>query len=416
MALRPILIALGVSSLWLANSLVAEDWPRWRGPRADGTLAEGMSPPEVFPDEGLPVVWRQKIGGGFSGVTTSKARVYTMDRDKAKGLERVLCFSATDGTLLWQDSYPADYKGMDYDSGPRASVTIHDGLAYSLGARGHVRCLDAETGKLIWSHDTVAELGAKLPTWGLAASPVIHEEKVIYHVGAQNAGCFLAFDRKSGKEIWRNLEDPAGYCTPVLLRHNDLEQMIAWTPEHLQGLRPANGQKLWSIPWKVTYGVSIATPIFHEGILLVNEYWKGSKAFRLEGDQAKLLWEKEDLCGLMSQALYREGFVYMLDKAKGLSCYELKTGQIRWQDDKHKLTPADRHPHLSMVQIQGGDRAYILNSNGELISVKLNPEGWKELSRVQLIDKTWADPAYSDDSVYARSDRQIIRARFVPGN
>ena len=75
---------------------------------------------------------------------------------------------------------------------------------------------------------------------------------------------------------------------------------------------PATGRVNWSVPYKVTYGVSIATPIFQEGLVVVCGYWEGSKAIRLGNRPAaaELAWEENRfLRGIMSQPLYRDGLV-----------------------------------------------------------------------------------------------------------
>ena len=97
-------------------SVFAEDWPRWRGPRGDGTWKPSVKLAESWPDEGLRRVWKQRISPGYSGVSVSGGRVFVMDRpDKEKygEIERVLCLDAKDGRILWNFSYPAEYKGLD---------------------------------------------------------------------------------------------------------------------------------------------------------------------------------------------------------------------------------------------------------------------------------------------------------------
>ncbi len=65
-----------------------------------------------------------------------------------------------------------------------------------------------------------------------------------------------------------------------------------------------------------------------------------------------------------------------------------------------------------MVWVGQTKRVLILNSLGELILTEFSAQGHKEISRMQIIGKTWAHPAYSGDSVFARSDREIIRIRL----
>src|SRR5262249_19218323 len=151
------------------------------------------------------------------------------------------------------------------------------GKLYTLGALGHVLCLDAKTGDVVWKRDAVAEHGAKVPEWGFAGSPVIDGEKGIVHVGSDTTGCVIAFDRTTRPPLWQAVNDPAGYCTPVVIHPKSGKQFVIWTPEHVHGLDPETGKGLWKVPYKVTYGVSIATPIFRDDILFVTGYWEGSK-------------------------------------------------------------------------------------------------------------------------------------------
>lgn len=412
----PTRCALVASLLILASGAVAEDWPCWRGPRGDGTWRAPPLPAR-WPDGGPKQRWRKPIGAGYSGVTVAAGRAYTLDRpepsEKSKtpdGAERVLCFATSTGEKLWSHEYPAHYGDLDYGNGPRANATVVDGKVYTLGAVGHVCCLDAKSGGLLWSRDTVKELGARLPTWGFAASPLVINEIVVVHVGAPN-GSLVAFDRSTGKEVWRSLDDPAGYCTPIVIDPPSGRQLVIWTPEKVNGVDPSTGKRLWSIPFKVTYNVSIATPIFRDGLLFVSGYWEGSKAIQLgpAATDAKLVWDDaRKLRGLMAPPLYREGFVYLLDKQFGLTCFELKTGAKRW-DDGNQMTPKGRNPQATFVWTGEDDRALILNSDGELILARFRPQGYLEESRAKIIGPTWANPAFAGDSVYARSNDEIVR-------
>lgn len=334
-----------------------------------------------------------------------------MDRQtEPTSIERVLCFDALTGEPLWTHSYDAEYGKLAYDSGPRASPTVHGGYVYTLGAVGHLYCLDALTGAVLWVKDTVAELGAQQPRWGFAASPIIWNDLVIAHIAAQPGGCLVAFDRFTGKEAWRTSGDPAGYSTPIVIQHQDHEQLICWSPKHILSFSPDTGEPYWSLPYDVTNGVSIATPIFQEGIVFVSGYWEGSKAILLGDDphDATLLWEDSELLrGLMSQPLYRQGHVYLLDKIHGLSCFELKTGRKLW-DDANQMTPRGRNPQATMVWVGDTGHMLVLNSDGELILAQLSPEGYTEHSRTRIIGRTWAHPAYSGNHVYARSDEELV--------
>jgi len=355
------------------------------------------------------LLWKASVGKGFGGVTVRDGRVYLMDRQTSpEEQERVLCFSATDGKVLWQHAWPVKYGEMGgYATGPRISVTIADGKAYALGATGMAACFEAATGKVVWKLDTVKELKARVPQWGFAASPFLWEDTVLLHLGAEGGGSVVALDKATGRERWRGGRDPAGYCTPEVIVHEGQPQLIQWGPEHVQALDPDSGAELWTYPYKITYGVSIAQPLYRDGVLLVSGYWHGAKALR-PGAQPQLVWEEEKkMCGLMSAPLFKDGLVYMLDKTEGLTCFQLSDGSIRWQDG-NQLTPKDRNPQLSLVWLdQSQNLVALLNAVGELVYARLKADGAEVLARHQVIGKTWAHPAFTKDSLFARSDTEL---------
>lgn len=356
--------------------------------------------------------------GGYAGVVVSQGRVLLMDRQTDPSeVERVLAFDAADGELLWDHSYAVQYGDLDYGNGPRAAPTIHDGRVYTLGAVGHVHCLDLADGSVHWAIDFVGDRSAELPTWGLAASPVVWRDLVIVQVGVRPDGCLMALDRHTGDEVWRASTDGAGYATPIVIEVDGRDQLVCWTPQHVLGVDPTDGRVVWSVPYEVAYGVSIATPIFHRGILFVTGYWEGSKAIRLGPgyEDAELIWEDtRQLRGLMSQPLYRNGYVYTIDKNLGLTCFELESGRKLW-DDRHQMTPRGRNPQATMVWLGDGadGRAIILNAEGDLILARFTPDGYEEGSRTKIIGDTWAHPAYAGRRVFARSDTELVCYRLT---
>jgi outer membrane protein assembly factor BamB len=249
-----------------------------------------------------------------------------------------------------------------------------------------------------------------MPMWGYAASPLIVRDWVIVQPGGLDGWSVVALDAKSGEIVWHSLSDEAGYTWPIVVHSGGVEQLVLWTPSHVRGVELATGKPLWEVPYEITYGVAIATPIAHEGLVVVSGYWHGSKAIRLgeTPDAAKLEWEENRyLRGLMSQALYKDGLVYLLDKQYGITCFELATGNKLW-DDENRMTPRGRNPQASLVWIGESDRVLALNSDGELVQSRFTRERSTELARSKIIGETWAHPAYAGKRVFARSDSELV--------
>src|SRR5687767_10766830 len=95
--------------LFCAAAARSEDWPRWRGPRGDGTW-QAPKLPETWPAAGLSDAWRRPVGGGYSGIAVSEGLVYTMDRQtEPEEVERVLCFDAASGNEVWTHAWTVQY-------------------------------------------------------------------------------------------------------------------------------------------------------------------------------------------------------------------------------------------------------------------------------------------------------------------
>lgn len=413
-----------------ADSATGEDWPQWRGPQRDGVWREtGII--DRLPGGELPRRWTTPIGSGYSGPTVASGRVYVMDRQvdvvdgKELEFERVLCLQADSGDLLWQHRYAAPYE-IGYSAGPRASVTVHEGLAYAVGAMGHFHCLNADTGEVEWSHDLDEEYAIEMPNWGIAGSPLIHRQLVIQIVGGSNGACVVAFDRTSGREEWRSLDDQASYTSPILIRQADQDVLVCWTGDTISGLNPENGHVHWSYampPSRMPIGV--ATPVVENERLFVTSFYDGSAMLRVPGDRlaAEEIWRKvgpdeqrtEALHSTISTPVLTDDYVYGVDSYGELRCLEAATGERVWEDTS--AVPGARWATIHIVR--QGDRYWMFNDQGQLTIARLTPEGYEPLSQAHLISPTtdqlprrqgvtWSHPAYADRHVFVRNDKEII--------
>ena len=133
------------------------------------------------------------------GVSLSPIRVTS-----PKQIERIHCFDAASGVKIWSISYDCEYRNVGYMAGPRASVTVHDGLAYALGTMGHLHCLSAADGNLHWVRDLNAEYNIQMPVWGIASAPLVEDDLLIVQIGGSPGACIVAFDRQTGEDRWES--------------------------------------------------------------------------------------------------------------------------------------------------------------------------------------------------------------------
>jgi outer membrane protein assembly factor BamB len=382
------------------------DWPQWRGPTRDGVWPETRVPDKV-PADGLKPRWKRPLGGGFGGIAVTSGRLFVQDyQKKPEEVERVVCLDVATGKEIWAHRYSVAYGKLDYGNGPRATPTVHGDRIYSLGALGYLHCLDASSGKVIWMRDTARDFKGRLPTWGHACSALVDGDRLIVQVGGEPDACLVALDRGTGKGIWRSLPDRPGYSSPVIVETKNGRLLLYWTAEHLAGLDPVTGKVRWQVPHTTSYDVTITDPVYHDGIVLVSDYWEGSVAIELDerGGTPKTVWQGRRLSQLMCTPLCRAGHAYALDRHQGLKCIELKSGKVLWEGQH--VTPRGQNPQASLVW--AGDKALIFNELGELILAKLSPTGYEQLGKTGIIDRTWAHPAYADGCIFARNDKEIV--------
>lgn len=416
-----------------AATLRADDWPQWRGPTADGVWHEtGIV--QKFAEPNLKRLWTAKIGSGYSGPTIADGRVYVTDRLlDPKQVERVHCFDAKSGESLWSHTYDSPYVGVGYPAGPRAAVLIHDGLAYSLGSMGHLFCFDAKSGEVKWSHNCKVEYKIEMPMWGIAAAPVLYGELVVVHIGGSEGACIVAFDRKSGQEKWRALQDRGQYATPVLTKQAGQDVLICWTGDSVAGLAPAEGKVLWRHPWKPkNMPIGVATPVIRDDRVFFTSFYDGSLMLRLLADKPaiEVLWKRvganenppntDALQSIISTPVFEGDHIYGVDSYGELRCLNALTGDRVWES--LKAVPKARWSTIHFVK--NGDRYFLFNERGDLIIAKLSPAGYEEISRTHLIDPTldqlrqrggvcWSHPGYSNKCVFARNDQELVCASLA---
>ncbi len=428
--MRISLCSIAAASLLLhASSGIAEDWPQWRGPGRDGVWqAEGLV--DELPDGQLPLEWSVDIGPGYNGPTVADGRVYVMDRQAEPSTERVLCFDSKTGKPLWKHEYKAVYT-IGYKAGPRASVTIDDGRAYSVGAMGHFFCLDAASGQILWQRDLDKDYEIDMPIWGIAASPLIYGDLVIQQVAGSDGACMVAFEKTTGKEVWRSLDEQAGYSSPIVIQQAGKDVLVCWTGESLSGLDPASGEVYWSHAMPASrMPIGIGTPVAQDGLLFVSSFYDGSMMVTTPKDSlaSELVWRAvgedeqhtKSLHAMIGTSIVEAGHVYGVDSYGEFRCLAAATGNRLWED----LTAVPRARWATIHMVRQADRVWMFNDQGELMIAKLSPDGLTILERCQLIDPTkiqlarrngvcWSHPAFAEKSVFARNDNRLVRASLA---
>ena len=379
------------------STLSADDWPEWRGKGRGGVWNEkGIV--EKFPETGLKVAWRTPIHGGYSGPAVVEGRVFVSDfspTEKKGGIERALCLSEKTGAILWKTDWPADYAGISYDTGPRATPTVDGDRVYVLGARGIMNCIETKTGKVIWKKDFVADYELRPPVWGTSSAPLVDGPRVICVAGGGAKGATLvAFDKITGEEKWRAIETSVepGYGQPILIEAGGARQLIFWHSTALFSLNPETGAIYWQVPFQLKFGLSIATPVVSGNRLLVSAFYNGSLMLELDSKKPAVreVWRSgtsseintADLHPLIGTPVIKGEHIYGICSYGQFRCISAATGERVWETQD---VTREKARWATGFIVPNGARYFINNDRGELIIADLQPGGWHELSRTSLI-------------------------------
>ena len=312
------------AGVWGQHTGNPQEWSQWRGYDRSGHWTDGPKV-ERLTTEMVEYLWEAEISPGYTGPTLSGGSVYLMDY--FQGSERVLSFDATDGKQLWEYSYPVTYE-VGYPTGPRASVLVSDGKAYTWGTMGHLHCLDARTGEVVWAVNAREEFAIRIPIWGLASNPILIREKLIVQVGGTPGACLVAFHKDTGEEIWRSLGDEASYSPPTLIRQAGKEVLVCWTGESFSGLNPETGKLYWSVPFEPGKMImNISDPVYDPPYLFFSGFFDDPSS-----PSAMLFQVGTDYKRIPER--YR--YLLITLKADTLMIEELGTTRTYYRDRSHK--------------------------------------------------------------------------------
>jgi outer membrane protein assembly factor BamB len=435
-------------ALVFALTTVADEYPQWLGPRRDNVYRE-KSVLESFPPAGLKTLWRAPVAGGYSQVAIAPGKVIVtdhrleegaappkdpFDRNALPGTERVLCLDDDNGHVLWKVEYDCPYS-ISYAAGPRTTPAIDGDRVYTLGAQGHLYCIDINSGKPAWNK----KLPGKPTIWGFAGSPLVEGDLLII-LSAGNP-LLTAFHKSTGEVAWTagQAKDP-GYVPPTPMTLNSQRQIIQYYPEGLLAVDPIDGKVLWQLAYgPEENGVTIVTPlqVAPDTFVLTSQY-NGMAAVQISPDnQPKLLWHQKQkgrtistLQSLHSQMVFHDGHVLGVHNTGQLLCVDPKDGHVVWSDPKPLLGDTDPIRWTAAFLTpwkpdpdQPPKHFFLATEKGDLILCDLSvKDGYKEISRTHLLDPTnvdaqrpvlWCHPAYAHQSIYWRNDRELIRASLT---
>jgi outer membrane protein assembly factor BamB len=381
-------------ALTICSALFAIDWPQWRGPNRDGKSAEtGLL--QAWPAAGPPLVWKaQGLGEGYAAFSIVGDRLYTQGQHGNQ--QFVYAYDTNTGKQVWKTPSGKDYQDSR-GHGPRGTPTTDGTRLYAVAAEGTLLCLDAATGKPIWTKHFVRDFGGSIPRWGYSESPLIDGDRVIVTPGGR-AAAVVALNKLTGATIWKSQNDPAAYSSAMPYDAGGKRNVVVFTSDAVIALDMKTGEQQWRYSNVTNRTANIATPIISNAHIFVSsDYGTGGGLLKLP--EGKEVWFSREMKNHYSSSVLLDGYLYGFSSSI-LTAMNFMTGEVAWRDrsvGKGSVAYADR-------------RLYALGENGTVGLIDPTPAGYKEVSRFEInrgAFPTWTPPVIANGKMYLREQDNL---------
>jgi outer membrane protein assembly factor BamB len=382
------------------------DWPGFRGANRDGRVT-GVRIAADWNEHPPRRVWRHRVGPGWSSFAVVGGRLYTQEQRDAE--ELVVCYDAENGEQLWAHADTERFMETLAGPGPRATPTFADGKIYAQGATGLLNCLDAASGKVVWSRDLKVDAGAKVPMWGFAGSPLVVRGLVIVAGGPDGKG-ILAYDAASGEPAWSAATGQDSYSSPHLARLRDIEQVLMMTQQGLAAYEPEHGRILWEHDWPSGMPRMIQPTVLDDAdVLIGTSNGMGTRRIHVQHDGDG--WRVEEVQTTRAlkpyyndQVVYR-GHLYGFD-GNFFTCVSLEDGKGKWR--------ARNYGNGQVLLLADQGLLLVLSEHGQAALVEATPDGMRERCRFQALQwkppeyegKTWNHPVVAHGKLFVRNGEE----------
>ncbi len=393
-------ILLLFSSSVASFAQAGSDWPQWRGPNRDGISKEtGLL--KQWPKEGPPLVWKTKgAGGGYSSFAIANGRLFTMGLRGER--EFIIAFDVANGKEVWATPHGKAFHN-DRGDGPRGTPTVDGERLYALGGSGDLSCLEAGTGRIVWTMNVLQKFGGSNTNWGISESPLVIDEKVLVNAGGPGAS-IVALNKKDGALIWKSQSDEPGYSSAISVEAGGIKQVVFFTSSRAVGLDLSNGRLLWEYPRPSNNTANVATPVARGNrVFISSDYGTGGGLVEIKANgkdvTAREVYFTKEMRNHHSSSVLVGDYLYGFSSSI-LTAMRFDTGEIVWRDrsvGKGSLIYADGN-------------LYCLSENGVVGLVEATPAAYREKGRFQIPQEslpTWTHPVVAGGRLYLRDQDTI---------
>lgn len=404
------LAAIFVVLTALTNASLAGDWPQWLGPNRNGVSEEVVEAWRKFPK----AKWKRTTASGFGCPVVADGIVYVHTSVPKEDKEEVIAIDAATGEDRWTDSYPRAVFRSQLGVGPRATPSVIKGKLVTTGITGIITGYDAKSGKRLWQINPWEDLKIPRPNFGVCASPVIVDDRLVVAVGGEGAS-IVAYDVETGKEAWKTLDEPAGSASPIVVTRGDGDEkrneVVVQTTLRLVSLNPKDGSIYWEHPLVFQPSGVSPTSLVLRNVLICSTQDTGTLALKIPGKDETappaLEWWKQDLASYFSTgSLDAKGRAFIVTNQvmplprADVRCVDVKSGDEKW------VKTGLGYFHIGIITLADG-KLLTLDDAGTLLLAEPTDTEFKELARAKVCGGTFCNPVLSNGSLFVRDSDDI---------
>lgn len=383
----------------------AENWPGWRGPRANGTSLEKNVPKQW---DVAKAIWKTAVPGvGHASPIVWGDRVFTATAVPERLDRMLLCFDRATGKILWQQvvaNGPLEKINPQnsYASGTPATDGERVYVNFRVGKNIVVAAHDPIDGKQLW----LVQPGTHTGEWGFSNEPVLFGDMVIVDGDSKGNSFLIALNRENGQTLWRvdRTNHGISYSAPLIREIAGRLQLIQCGDRCVTSFDPRTGEPLWSVD-----GPSqefVATPVYNEkaNLVFISSSWPKRHLLAIKPDgsgnvtETHVVWREDKGAPYVPSMIVAGEFLLGINNSGIAYCYEAATGEVFWRER------IGMH-HASPVLIDG--LVYFINDDGQVNVIKPGTT-FERVARYELGEPCYASPAISEGQVFLRGFEHLF--------
>lgn len=384
--------------IWIAIALVlpatavirGADWPDWRGPARTGSSTETGLPSKWSP-AGENLAWQAPYGGR-SGPVVFGDHLYLQNTSGsgAAEQERIMCFNADTGKLLWEHRYNMFASDVPPHRLAWSSPVVDPatGNVFAISGGGLVMSLSKD-GKVLWERSLAEEFGMWTTHGGRMSTPIVDGGQLIvsgltFSWGQLAGGAhrFISFDKSNGQIRW--VSAPEGrptdtiYANPFVADINGTRLFFSGGSDGaMHALKIATGEPVWN--WRVSQrGLNTAALVLGPDVIVTHSEENvgtsemgmlaavpaASKGTLTDKDAR---WIVRDVQAGYGSPVSDGQRIYIVDNGGVLIAFDVKDGKHLWRKNLGTLQKS------SPVLADG--KLYVGTENGKLYILRPRADG-----------------------------------------